>query len=90
MSEPKGFITKWNENKVFLLKKLLYGLKQSPRQWYFKFDEFMLKIGFTRSNYDNCVYYKWKRNGVGIFLLLYVNEMLVTSIDKSEVQILKK
>ncbi|GKA57424.1 retrovirus-related pol polyprotein from transposon TNT 1-94 [Tanacetum coccineum] len=37
-------------NKVCLLKKSLYGLKKSPRQWYRRFDEYMLSNGFKRSN----------------------------------------
>ncbi|GJQ96411.1 retrotransposon protein, putative, ty1-copia subclass [Tanacetum coccineum] len=45
-------------NKVCLLKKSLYGLKQSPRQWYRWFDEYMLSNGFKRSSYDISVYYK--------------------------------
>nr|GEU77357.1 zinc finger, CCHC-type [Tanacetum cinerariifolium] len=44
-------------NKVCLLKKSLYGLKQSPRQWYRRFDEYMLSNGFKHSSYDICVYY---------------------------------
>ncbi|GJT99994.1 retrotransposon protein, putative, ty1-copia subclass [Tanacetum coccineum] len=44
--------------KVCLLKKSLYGLKQSPRQGYKRFDEYMLSNGFKRSSYDNCVYYR--------------------------------
>ncbi|GKA50171.1 retrovirus-related pol polyprotein from transposon TNT 1-94 [Tanacetum coccineum] len=45
-------------NKVCLLKKSLYGLKQSPRKWYKRFDEYMLRNGFKRSSYDSCVYYR--------------------------------
>jgi len=32
MKQPKGFIQEGQENKVCLLKKFLYRLKQSPRQ----------------------------------------------------------
>nr|GEV58197.1 hypothetical protein [Tanacetum cinerariifolium] len=41
-------------NKVRLLKKSFYGLKQSHRQWYKRFDEYMLSNGFKHCNYDNC------------------------------------
>nr|GEV60566.1 hypothetical protein [Tanacetum cinerariifolium] len=53
--EPPGYE---QGNKVRLLKKSFYGLKQSPRKWYKRFDEYMLSNGFKRSNYDNCVCYK--------------------------------
>ena len=32
MQQPKGFIVSGKEDYVCLLKKYLYGLKQSPRQ----------------------------------------------------------
>ena len=31
MAQPEGFVKKGDEGKVCLLKKSLYGLKQSPR-----------------------------------------------------------
>ena len=72
MEQPKGFIKKEAENKVCLLQKSLYGLKQSPRQWYRRFDEFILSKDFKRSDFDHCVYYKTIKNETFIYLLLYV------------------
>ncbi|VFQ88509.1 unnamed protein product [Cuscuta campestris] len=34
MTQPEGFVVPDKENYVCKLKKSLYGLKQSPRQWY--------------------------------------------------------
>lgn len=56
MDQPKGFITNDNKGKVWLLKKSLYILKQSPRQSYKCFDDFILRINFSRCSYDSCVY----------------------------------
>jgi hypothetical protein len=55
MDQPEGFIMPGKEKFVCKLKKSLYGLKQSPRQWYKKFDSFMIANGFKRSLYDRCV-----------------------------------
>ncbi|GKF85948.1 retrotransposon protein, putative, ty1-copia subclass [Tanacetum coccineum] len=41
MRQPSGF-EEGTGNKVCLLKKSLYGLKQSPRQWYKRFDVYMI------------------------------------------------
>ena len=58
MEQPEGFVIPGKEKLVCKLKKSLYGLKQSPRQWYKRFDTLMLSQGFKRSNYDSCVYFK--------------------------------
>ena len=71
------------------MRKSLYGLKQSPRQWYKRFDSFMLKHGFSRSDYDCCVYIRKLHGGDYIYLLLYVDDMLIASRSKVEIDRLK-
>jgi hypothetical protein len=46
------------KDMVCKLKKSLYGLKQSPRMWYQKFDTYILGLGFVRSRVDHYVYSK--------------------------------
>ncbi|XP_074378126.1 exopolygalacturonase-like [Apium graveolens] len=48
-----GFQVAGKENLVCKLIKSLYGLEQSPRQWYLKFDSFMIKNGYTGSAMDH-------------------------------------
>ena len=81
MNQPEGFVIPRKENFVCKLKKSLYGLKQSPRQWYKRFDSFMLSYGFQRSDYDRCVYLKIV-NGSTTYLLLYVDDMSIVAKEK--------
>lgn len=88
MTQPDGFQVPRKENYVCKLKKSLYGLKQSPRQWYKRFDSYMMKLGYSRSAYDCCVYYKLQDDSF-IYLVLYVDDMLIAAKRKSDVQKLK-
>ncbi|GKA12387.1 retrovirus-related pol polyprotein from transposon TNT 1-94 [Tanacetum coccineum] len=76
-------------NKVCLLKKSLYGLKQSPRQWYKRFDVYMVSNEFSHNSYDSCVYFKEFAPGMYIYLLLYVDDMLIAYKSKSEIKYTK-
>ncbi|KAJ4721737.1 Retrovirus-related Pol polyprotein from transposon TNT 1-94 [Melia azedarach] len=89
MTQPDGFQVPGKEDYVCKLKKSLYGLKQSPRQWYKRFDSYMIEIGYTKSPYDCCVYYSKATNGSLIYLVLYVDDMLIAAENKSDVQKLK-
>eukprot|EP00253_Pinus_taeda_P023224 PITA_23224 len=88
MKQPEGFAVKGKKELVCKLKKSLYGLKQSPRKWYQKFDTFIRGLGFTRSKADHCVYFKLIGDRV-IYLVLYVDDMLLVGNDKEIIQDLK-
>ncbi|CAL8994262.1 unnamed protein product, partial [Prunus brigantina] len=89
MSQPEGFKVAGKENWVCKLQKSLYGLKQSPRQWYKRFDRFMIGQKYTRSHFDHCVYFRKLRDGTFIYLLLYVDDMLIACKSKVEIDRLK-
>ncbi|KAL5850870.1 hypothetical protein ACOSQ4_008883 [Xanthoceras sorbifolium] len=89
MTQPEGFKVAGKEDLVCKLGKSLYGLKQSPRQWYKRFDKFMLGQKYTRSKYDHCVYLRKLQDGSFIYLLLYVDDMLIASSNQEEIEKLK-
>jgi hypothetical protein len=80
MAQLKGFVVEGKENIGCRLKKSIYGLKQAFRQWYLEFDETIKKFGFKENEKDNCIYAKFK-NGKFIFLILYVDDILLASSD---------
>ena len=78
MKQPEGFIVKGKKELVSKLKKSLYGLKQSPRMWYHKFDTYIHGLGFVRSKVDHYVYYKQVGEHF-IYVVLYVDNMLLVA-----------
>ena len=89
MQQPEGFVVSGAETQVCRLRKSLYGLKQSQRQWYKKFDSYMLRIGYSRCEFDCCVYMRLCEDSSPIYLMLYVDDMLIASKNLHEIECLK-
>ncbi|KAM1366303.1 hypothetical protein ACFX13_045217 [Malus domestica] len=77
MCQLDGYIVKGKEN-LFC------------RQWYLRFDKFMRGQNYSRSQYDHCVYFKKLQDGSFIYLLIYVDDMLIVSKNVEEIEKLKK
>jgi hypothetical protein len=77
MKQPPGFEDRKRENVVCKLKKSLYGLKQSPRQWYKLLDKFLKKNHYRRSDVDPCIYVKGDKEV--IMIALYVDDLIIAS-----------
>ena len=88
MKQPEGFAVKGKKELVCRWKKSLYGLKQSPRMWYQKFVTYIEGLGFTRSKEDHCVYFKLIGDHF-IYLVLYVDDMLLVGNEKEIIHDLK-
>lgn len=89
MHQLEGFIVEGKEDHVCQLRRSLYGLKQSPRQWYKCFHSFMVRHGYIRSSHDSCVYYRQLSDGSFVYLLLYVDDMLIIAKNMLEIKRLK-
>lgn len=85
MEQPPGFIDQTKSNYVCRLRRSLYGLRQAPRQWYSKLVHNLTLLGFTSSNADSSLFIFRKGEHV-IFLLVYVDDILVTGSDPLIIQ----
>jgi len=90
MEQPEGFKVAKKEHLVCKLNKSLYGLKQTPRQWYKKFESFMTNLGYHNAQADQCVFMKRYVDGDFIILLLYVDDMLIVGNSTKRIALLKK
>ncbi|GKB02655.1 ribonuclease H-like domain-containing protein [Tanacetum coccineum] len=83
MKPPEGYFP--SGKKVFRLKKSLYGLKQAPRQWNAKLTSTLIENGFSQSKSDYFLYTKSDK-GVFLALLVYVDDIIITGNNVSEIE----
>ena len=54
------------------LNRCIYGLKQSPREWYYQLSSVLVSYGFTVSTFDSCILiYSTKQ----FFLAIYIADI---------------
>lgn len=63
-------------NRVWKLRKCLYGLKQSPRMWNMTIDKMLHEMGFERLVTEHDIYVVVEGDAI-FFLALYVDEPLI-------------
>nr|XP_025703200.1 uncharacterized protein LOC112803971 [Arachis hypogaea] len=80
---PGCMIPEKHTQKVFRLKRSLYGLKQSPRTWFGRFTKSMKAFGYNQSNADHTLFLK-KQHGKITVLIVYVDDMVVTGNGPEE------
>lgn len=73
-----GFSNPRHPHHVYLLHKSLYGLWQSPYDWFKKLFMYLQFINFSSSKIDVSLFYCYT-HCVLYFLLVYVNDILILS-----------
>lgn len=87
--QPKGFINKGEEDKVYRLKCALYRLKKAPRCWFNKIEGYFIREGFKKSSHDDTLFVKKVQNKV-IIVSLYVDDLIYTRNDSVFCESFKK
>lgn len=62
--------------KVYKLKRALYGLKQDPRSWNARINDYFIKNGFSKCPYEHALYMKTNNNGEILLICLYMNNLI--------------
>ena len=73
---------------VFKLHRPIYRLKQAFRSWNIYFDQAIKSFDFEQNTDESCVYNKCKWSMV-IFLILYVDDILLIRNDAEALSIVK-
>jgi hypothetical protein len=85
IEQPQGFEVHSRDTHVCRLKKALCGLKQAPRAWYTRMDNYLTRLGFSKSHEDPNLYYKVMNNAL-VILLLYVDDLFITGEESLIIQ----
>ncbi|RVW80264.1 Retrovirus-related Pol polyprotein from transposon RE2 [Vitis vinifera] len=82
MEQPPGFVAQGESGLVCRLRRSLYGLKQSPRAWFSRFSSVVQEFGMLRSTADHSVFYHHNSLGQCIYLVVYVDDIVITGSDQ--------
>jgi hypothetical protein len=88
MIQLKGFVDPKYAGKICKLQKSIYGLKQASQSWNMCFDEVINGFDFIKNIEEPCVYKKVSGN-TAVFLVLYVNDILLIGNDILILEVVK-
>jgi hypothetical protein len=72
--------------QVYHLCRTLYGLKQSPHEWYSTIDNFFQQNKYSRINADFCVYTSLDKQ---VIIILYVDDLIITGPSEESIVAVK-
>ena len=50
VGQPPSYVVHGYEDRIYKLKKTLYGMKREPRAWYKRIEAYLKSNGFNRSS----------------------------------------
>ncbi|KAH0607013.1 uncharacterized protein H6S33_003001 [Morchella sextelata] len=75
MELPEGYR---QDNKVCKLRKCIYGLQQSPREWYACLADSLQRKGFVPAKFDPCIFIHKNHH---LYISVYVDDIMIFGPD---------
>jgi hypothetical protein len=88
MTQPEGFVHPKHAEKICKLQKSIYGFKQVSQSWNLHFDEMVKGSGFIKNVEEPYVYKKINGSTI-VFLVLYVDNILLIENDIPMMEVVK-
>ena len=89
MDQSLGFIASSGSHLVCHLRRSFYGLKQFPHAWFGCFSSTLIQFGMTRCEAGHSVFFLHSSFGLCIYLVVYVNDTVITGDDSDGICRLK-
>ncbi|KAL4030573.1 hypothetical protein IC575_008819 [Cucumis melo] len=88
-TQTYGFEAQFGQ-QVCKLQKSLYGLKQSLRAWFDRFTTFVKSQGYSQGHSDHTLFTKASKTEKIAILIVYVDDIVLTGDDQTEISQLKQ
>jgi hypothetical protein len=79
--QPHGFEDPDFPDKVYKVKRAMYGLHQAPRAWYDTLSTYLLESGFSRGKIDKTLFLKINKDDI-LLVQIYVDDIIFGSTKK--------
>ena len=76
-----NFENEKSSDHVYRLTKVLYGLKQVPRAWYDRLNNFLLNNGFSMGKTDTTFFIKHKNQDI-LIVQIYIDDIIFGSTNE--------
>nr|GEU93856.1 zinc finger, CCHC-type [Tanacetum cinerariifolium] len=84
VTQPKGFMKREDNGKVYRLIKALYGLRQAPRVWNIKLDNTLKSLDLKKCAPEQATYTKTSRDST-LLIGVYVDDLIITAMKVNTV-----
>ena len=85
MYQPTGFVQQGAEQKVCILNKAIYGLKQAGRAWQITLFKTLTQNGLQQSKNEPCIWFQESKKKF-IMIGVYVDDLIVTGNDEEKMK----
>jgi len=75
------------EGQCACLNRSIYGLKQSPSQWYQRLTGFLIPLGYVTAHFDPCILIHLEHK---VIIAIYVDDITITEPNITQRENLKK
>jgi hypothetical protein len=87
MKQPEGYVSS-DPTYVCKLNKTLYGLKQSPKEWFDLLNSSLSTMGYTSCTADSAIW--WRESGGRLtFILAWVDDLLIAAPTPTDIKTAK-
>jgi transposase InsO family protein len=83
VEQPPEHVIAGKEDYVYILDKAMYGLKQSPRAFAKHLAKCFRQLHFKQSDADECLWILKNRDGVMVYALYHVDDIIMMSDDNN-------